>query len=155
MIETKKIAIGCDEVAFDLKTTLIEYLKTVYNIRVEDFGSYDIKPVLYPNIAKEVAKQVALGKYNRGILLCGTGIGMCIVANKVAGVRAACCHDVFSAQRARKSNNAQIITMGARVIGPELAKVILDNWLVSEFSGGSSTAKVALIEEIDNQRKEK
>lgn len=148
----QKIAIGCDEAAFELKNILIEHLKIMHNIEVVDFGCFDVSPVLYPNIAQEVAKQIAENKFERGILLCGTGIGMCIVANKVPGVRAACCHDVFSAQRARKSNNAQIITMGARVIGSELAKVILDDWLEAEFAGGGSTQKVTLINEMDTQR---
>ncbi len=152
-IKTKKIAIGCDEAAFDLKNILINHLKTVHHIEVEDFGCYDHKPVLYPNIAQEVSQKIAEGHFERGILLCGTGIGMSIVANKVAGIRAACCHDVFSAQRARKSNNAQIITMGARVIGIELAKLILDDWLAAEFAGGGSAPKVALIDEIDQRKK--
>ncbi len=149
----KKIAIGCDEAAFDLKHILIEHLKAVHHIEVVDFGCYDTSPSLYPTVAQELASKIADNSFERGILLCGTGIGMSIVANKIQGVRAACCHDTFSAQRARKSNDAQIITMGARVIGPELAKVILDNWLASEFSGGGSAAKVDLINEIDTQRK--
>mgnify|MGYP004707989593 FL=1 len=82
----------------------------------------------------------------RSILLCGAGIGVAIVANKVEGVRAAQCHDTFSAERARKSNNAQIMTMGARVVGPELAKTIVNAWLASEFEGGGSTAKVDKID---------
>ncbi len=145
----KIIAIGCDEAAFELKHILIDHLKQHYQIEIKDFGCYDTSPVLYPKIAQELAQAVANSEFERGILLCGTGIGMSIVANKIKGVRAACCHDVFSAQRARKSNDAQIITMGARVIGSELAKVILDAWLLSEFSGGGSAPKVDLINEID------
>ncbi len=156
MVENnKKIAIGCDEAAFELKHILIKHLKTIYQIEVQDFGCYDTSPILYPKVAQEVAQNIARHEYERGILLCGTGIGMNIVANKIEGIRSACCHDVFSAQRARKSNDAQIITMGARVIGPELAKVILDAWLSSEFVGGGSAPKVALINEIDAQRMEK
>ena len=149
MTTSKKIAIGCDEAALHLKNTLIAHLKSAHNIEVEDFGVYDEKPSLYPEIAYTVATKVADATFERAIILCGTGIGVNIVANKVPGVRAACCHDVFSAERARKSNNAQIITMGARVIGPELAKTILDAWLVSEFAGGGSQAKVDLIEKLD------
>lgn len=145
------IAIGCDEAALHLKNTLIAHLSTTHKIAVEDFGVYDEKPSLYPKIAYTVAKQVAAKKFERAILLCGTGIGVNIVANKVNGVRAACCHDVFSAERARKSNNAQIITMGARVIGPELAKVILDAWLNAEFQGGGSQEKVDLICRLDEK----
>ncbi|HTU02457.1 MAG TPA: RpiB/LacA/LacB family sugar-phosphate isomerase, partial [Candidatus Sulfotelmatobacter sp.] len=91
----------------------------------------------------------------RGILMCGTGIGMAITANKVPGVRAATCHDTYSAERARKSNNAQILTMGARVIGPELAKTIVDAWLASEFEGGGSAPKVEKIMEYDEKFRRK
>lgn len=104
----------------------------------------------YPDIAYKVASAIASGKFERGILICGTGIGMAIVANKVPGVRAAVCHDPYSAERARKSNNAQILTMGARVIGPELGKTILKIWLESEFTGGPSAEKVKRIEYYDN-----
>jgi ribose 5-phosphate isomerase B len=102
-------------------------------------------------VAVEVAEAVARGEHERAILCCGTGIGMSITAKKVSGVRAAQCHDVFSAERARKSNNAQVLTMSQRVIGPELAKTIVDAWLESEFSGGSSARKVAKREEIDRR----
>ncbi|MGX2012762.1 RpiB/LacA/LacB family sugar-phosphate isomerase, partial [Enterobacter asburiae] len=89
--------------------------------------------------------------HDRGILICGTGIGMSIVANKVPGVRAAQCHDTFSAERARKSNNAQIITLGARVIGPELGKKIIQAWLESEYEGGGSASKVERIDYYEHQ----
>lgn len=102
---------------------------------------------MYPNIARSVAE--ADKRFDRGILLCGTGIGMAITANKVPGIRAAQCHDAYSAERARKSNNAQIITLGARVIGPELAKTIVKMFLESEFQGGACSEKVALISEIE------
>ena len=105
----------------------------------------------YPDIALNVAERVASGECERGILVCGTGIGMCITANKVPGVRAALCHDTYSAERARKSNDAQVITMGARVIGPELAKAIIDAWLVSEFAGGGSTVKVEKMNRVDEK----
>ena len=91
------------------------------------------------------------GEHDRGILICGTGIGMSIVANKVPGVRAAQCHDTFSAERARKSNNAQIVTLGARVIGSELAKKIIQAWLEAEYEGGGSAAKVERIDYYQNQ----
>lgn len=142
------IAIGCDEAAFDLKEILKQEL-TGLGHAVEDFGTFERRPVLYPDIALAVAEAVAQGRFGRGVLLCGTGIGMAISANKVPGVRAALCHDTYSAERARKSNDAQIITMGARVIGPELAKTVLKAWLESEFQGGGSTAKVARIAEYE------
>lgn len=138
------IAIGCDEAATSLKETLKAYLLELGH-EVEDYGTWDRQPVLYPDIGVKVAQAVAEGRHVRGILLCGTGIGVAISANKVDGVRAAQCHDTYSAERARKSNDAQIITMGARVVGPELAKRILDAWLASEFEGGGSTAKVERI----------
>lgn len=145
----KKIAIGADDAATELKDTLIEYLAEA-GYEVEDYGS-DAPGVDYPDVAVEVAKTVANGEHDRAILCCGTGIGMSITANKVPGVRAAQCHDVYAAERARKSNNAQVLTMGSRVIGPELAKTIVEAWLKSEFAGGRSAPKVAKMEEIDRR----
>ncbi len=145
-----KIAIGCDEAALDLKNMLVEYLMAK-GYEMEDYGVYDHTPALYPDTAVAVASAIAGGKHERGILLCGTGIGMAITANKVPGIRAATCHDPYSAERARKSNDAQIITMGARVIGPELAKTLVDVWLVSDFAGGRSQPKVDRIKEYEQQ----
>jgi len=142
------IAVGCDEAAFEMKETMKEYIESL-GYDVEDYGVYDKHPVLYPDIAVKVAKAVADGTHDRGILMCGTGIGMAITANKVPGIRAAQCHDVFSAERARKSNNAQIMTMGARVIGIELAKLLVHTWLNSEFQGGRSKPKVDKIMEYE------
>lgn len=144
------IGIGADEAAFGLKQAIIAHLEE-RGYEVKDFGCYDEEPVDYPDVAVEVAESVAGGEHERAVLCCGTGLGMSITANKVPGVRAAQCHDVYSAERARKSNDAQVLTMGARVVGPELAKSVVDSWLASEFSGGSSAQKVAKIEEIDNR----
>ncbi len=146
----RKLALGADDAGFELKETIKAYLDEL-KVEYEDLGVYSSDPVDYPDVAVKVAEAVGRGDYERGILICGTGIGMAIVANKVPGVRAAQCHDTYSAERARKSNNAQIMTMGARVIGPELAKIIVKTWLDSEFSGGRSAPKVAKIEEIDNR----
>ena len=148
------VAIGADEAAFDLKEILKAYLKGK-GVEVVDYGAFDKNPVLYPDVAVKVAEAVAEGKHPRGILMCGTGIGMAISANKVPGIRAANCHDTYSAQRARKSNDAQILTMGARVIGPELAKTIVDAWLASEFEGGGSTAKVERMIQYDQKFRKK
>jgi ribose 5-phosphate isomerase B len=145
----KKIAVGADGAATQLKSVLIEYLEE-NGYEVEDYGS-EAAGVDYPDVAVEVAEAVAAGEHDRAILCCGTGLGMSITANKVPGVRAAQCHDVYSAERARKSNNAQVLTMGARVIGPELAKSVLQAWLESEFAGGGSAPKVAKMEEIDRR----
>lgn len=151
----KKIGIGADDAALDLKQTLAEHLKEM-GYEVEDYSPKSKEEaekagVDYPDVAVEVAEAVARGDHDRAILCCGTGIGVNITANKVPGVRAAQCHDVYSAERARKSNNAQVLTMGARVIGPELAKTIVDAWMESEFGGGGSTRKVEKMEEVDRR----
>lgn len=145
-----KIAIGCDEAAYNLKVELMKYLDSL-GIEYDDFGAKAGDIVLYPDVAEAVALAVSEGKYERAILTCGTGIGMSITANKIPGVRAAVCHDVFSAERARKSNNAQIICFGERVIGVELAKALLKTWLNCDFAGGGSAPKVAKINEIDQK----
>lgn len=144
-----RVAIGCDQNAYALKEDLKAYLQEE-GIEWEDYGVKASEDVLYPEIALRVAKSIAQGTHERGILLCGTGLGMAIAANKVPGVRAATCHDVYSAERARKSNNAQIITMGAQVIGSQLARLLLKAWLDSAFAGGRSKPKVDLINEIDS-----
>jgi ribose 5-phosphate isomerase B len=144
-----KIAIGCDEAAYQLKAALIEHLKKKEGIELKDFGADAGEVILYPDVAKAVAEAVAAGEFERGILVCGTGIGMSITANKVPGIRAAVCHDPFSTERSRKSNNAQIMCMGERVIGVELAKYLVDIWLKCDFAGGGSTPKVNRIDEID------
>ena len=143
-----KIGIGSDDAALELKGALIERLEEL-GYEVEDYGLKEGAD--YPDVAVEVAEAVARGEHERAILCCGTGLGMSITANKVPGVRAAQCHDVYSAERARKSNNAQVLTMGQRVIGQEAAKTVLDAWLESEFAGGSSASKVEKMEEIDRR----
>jgi ribose 5-phosphate isomerase B len=147
-----RIAVGCDEAGLPLMDVIREQLKSK-GIQVQDFGVYDTDPVDYPDIAEQVAEAVAHGEADRAVLVCGTGIGMCITANKVPGVRAALCHDTYSAERARKSNDAQVITMGARVIGTELAKQIISVWLESEFSGGNSARKVAKMNAVDERHR--
>jgi len=145
-----KLAIGCDEAAYTLKVTIKKHLKEHHpEIEVADFGADAGDVVLYPDVAYRVADAVAAGEYERAILVCGTGIGMAICANKVPGIRAAVCHDPFSAERSRKSNDAQILCMGERVVGAELAKYIVDIWLSSNFAGGGSTAKVERINELE------
>ncbi|MFP3153853.1 ribose 5-phosphate isomerase B [Lachnospiraceae bacterium ZAX-1] len=143
-----KLIIGCDEAAYNLKILIIEHLKSQGH-EVDDFGATAGETILYPDVAYKVADEIASGHYERGILLCGTGIGMSICANKVPGVRAAVCHDPFSAQRARKSNDAQIMCLGERIIGVELAKNLVDIWMESEFQGGGSAPKVDRISELE------
>ncbi len=147
-----KIAIGCDEAAYQLKMEIIKHLEnTKEELEITDFGAGSGDIVLYPDVARTVAEAVACGAYERGILFCGTGIGMAITANKVPGIRAAVCHDPFSTERARKSNDAQIMCMGERVIGVELAKYLVDIWLSCDFAGGGSTPKVNRITEIEKE----
>ena len=146
-----KIAIGSDEAGYQLKELVRKYLVDL-NHEVEDFGTFDDRPVLYPDIAFAVAEQVAAGRFQRAILMCGTGIGMSICANKVPGVRAAQAHDTYSAERARKSNDAQVLAIGARVVGPELAKSIVKAWLESEFEPARSGTKVERINAYEARR---
>lgn len=145
-----RIVIGCDHNAYDLKETVKEFLlENGYDL--VDYGCHSCDAVDYPDVAFQVATDVRDGKFSRGILICGTGIGVAIAAGKVPGIRAALCHDTYSAERAQKSNNAQILTMGAKVIGPELAKQVVDIFLKSNFSGGNSERK---IQKIIDQEKE-
>lgn len=144
------IAMGCDHNGLELKNVIIQLLKEK-GIEFEDYGTMTKDPVDYPDLAEKVASSILQGKHDRGILICGTGLGMAIAANKVRGIRAATCHDIYSAERSRKSNNAQILTMGAQIIGPELAKKLVEAWLASEFQGGRSERKVKKIMEIEKK----
>ena len=148
---TKPIAVGADDAAFELKAKIVDYLKSK-GIPVEDYGVNKPDPsVLYPDVALTVAQAIATGRHDRGILMCGTGIGVAITANKVPGIRAAVCHDPYSTERSRKSNDCQIMTLGGRVIGEELAKSLVDIWLASDYQGGRSAPKVERMKEIDQQ----
>lgn len=143
-----KIAIGCDENAIDLKEALIEVLIDK-GIEYRDFGVKSAEPVDYPDIAATVTKEVQNGNFDRGILVCGTGIGMALVANKFKGIRAACCHDIYSTQRSILSNDCQIITMGSLIIGKNTAQELLKIWLDIERTGGT-VKKVKKIEALEN-----
>ena len=127
------IAIGCDHGAVELKDQMIEHLKK-RGVECTDFGTYTKESCDYPVYAKKVTDAVVSGECELGILICGTGIGIGITANKFKGIRAALCHDVFSAQATREHNDANILTMGARVVGPGLAIKIVDTFLNTEFS---------------------
>jgi len=146
----ERIAIGCDEAACAFRDA-VKALLVKKGYEVEDFGTFDDKPVLYPDIAVAVSEAVARGEFARGILICGTGIGMAISANKVPGIRAAVCHDPFSTARSRKSNDCQILCMGARVIAPQLGCMLVEQWLTCDFEGGGSTAKVERIKEYEQE----
>lgn len=144
-----KIAIAGDSAGEGLAATLTAHLQSSHE--VTDLSRVAAQPdAFYANLADRVAAAVMAGQYDRAILVCGTGIGVCISANKVPGIRAALCHDTYSAQRAALSNNAQIITMGARVIGPELAKTIAEAFLAEQFDPqGRSASNVDAIDALD------
>ena len=145
-----KIAIGADSAGKPLLDVIAKHLATKPDIVVNDLSQSGF----YADLAKGLAETILDGSNDRGILFCGTGIGVSISANKVPGIRAALTHDTYSAERAAKSNNAQIITMGARVIGPELAKAIVDTWLASTFDPqGPSAGNVEAIDRLDAGKK--
>ena len=143
-----KIAIGCDENALDLKNALIDVLKAKGSI-YKDFGVFTKDPVDYPDVAKSLVVELQKGNFDRGILVCGTGIGMAVCANKFKGIRAAVCHDLYSAQRAILSNDCQVLCMGSLIIGKSLAQEILKVWLDIERNGGTA-AKVKKIQQLEN-----
>ncbi len=127
------IGLGCDHGGLELKKVVMDYLDSK-NIEYKDFGTYTSESCDYPVYGKAVANAVAGGECDKGIIICGTGIGISIAANKVRGIRAALCHDVFSAKATREHNDANILAMGARVIGPGLALEIVKAFLETDFS---------------------
>lgn len=144
-----EIAIGSDNLGLELKKKVIdEFTKRGYTFK--DFGTYSTDPVDYPDIAYDLAQSIAKGEYERGILICGTGIGMAIAANKVKGAYAAVCHDVYSTERSILSNNVQIMCMGALVIGPSTAISLVDMWLKLRFKESPSVRKIEKIKKIEN-----
>lgn len=134
------IALGSDQAGYELKQEIIKYLEE-QGLEYKDYGSYDADPVDYPVYGKLVANAVAGGECEKGILICGTGIGISIAANKVKGIRAALCSDCFSAEATRLHNDANIVAFGARVVGPGLAVKIVDTFLNTEFSGAERHAR--------------
>lgn len=145
-----RVAFGGDEAAFELKGVLMAHVRA-QGFEVVDFGTYNAEPVLYPDVAVRVAQAIRAGEADRAVLVCGTGIGVAISANKVRGIRAAQAHDTYSAAKARSSNDAQVVTLGARVVGPELAKNIVTAFLETEFGGGASVDKVSRIQDYERE----
>lgn len=143
-----KIAIGSDHIGYPLKEAITAYLRTLGH-EVVDRGAHNASPIDYPDVAVIVAREVAAGDVERAILVCGTGIGMAIAANKVPGVRAASVSDPYSAERAIKSNNAKVLCLGSRVVSPEVGKILVDHWLEAAFQGGDSARKVAKIDALE------
>ena len=145
-----KIALGCDHGGIVLKPAIKELLEN-RNIEIVDFGCYTTDSVDYPDFALKVAEAVSTGSVDKGIILCGTGMGISIAANKVKGIRAAVAHDLFTAEMCKKHNNANIISMGGRVVTPELATEMVKVWLDSEFEGGRHTTRVDKITKIEEK----
>ncbi len=146
-----KVVIAADSAGAPLLQVIAKHLEGKANIEVSDYSAgKETAAEFYAHTSERASTAVAAGQFDRGILFCGTGIGVAIAANKIPGIRAAQAHDTYSAERAAKSNNAQIITLGARVVGPELAKAIVDTFLASEFDPkGSSAANVTALNEVD------
>lgn len=140
-----KIAIGADHGGFELKEKIVEYLKS-HNIEYKDFGTYSNESCDYPKFAKEVALEVAKGNFNKGILVCGSGIGVSIVANKVKGIRAALCWNISTAESARTHNDSNVLCLGERQTDMNLAIEIVDKWLNSKFEGGRHKRRVDMTE---------
>jgi ribose 5-phosphate isomerase B len=136
-----KVAIGCDHGGIDLKKDIIAVLRELGH-EVEDQGCDSADSVDYPNFAKTVSTLVKEGECERGILICGTGIGMSMAANRIPGIRAALCHEMFSARMSREHNDANILCLGARVTGPGLAQEIVRTWMTSDFSGGRHQRRI-------------
>lgn len=147
----RRIGIGCDHLGLELKRSLRVHLEA-QGLEVTDIGVEDADPVDYPDIGAALARRLADGEFERGVLVCGTGAGMAIAANKVAGVRAVCVTDPYTAERAIASNNAQVITFGAQITGASVARMLLDIYLANEFQGGRSAPKVAKLEALDAER---
>ena len=144
------IAIGSDHGGYNLKQTVMKYLADK-GLEYKDYGTYSTESCDYPIYGEAVARAVASGECEKGILICGTGIGISIAANKVKGIRAAVCGDCFSAEACRAHNNANILAMGERVIGPGLALKIVETFLNTEFEGGRHARRIALVSEIENK----
>ncbi len=146
-----RIAIGCDHRGLDLKQFIIGLL-TEAGHSYEDFGCYTTEPVDYPDVARKVSGAVAKGSFDRGILICGTGIGMCIAANKVRGIRAAMCYDTFCARRARQHNDANVLCLGADGgQGQDTIREIVETFLASEFEGGRHQRRLNKIKDIESE----
>ncbi len=142
-----RMIIGCDHAAFQLKETIKKFL-TQKGESIHDIGTFSEESVHYPEFGMQVARSVSDGSFDRGILLCGTGIGMSMVANRFAHVRAALCNDLFSALMSRRHNDANILVLGGRVIGDVLALEIVKTWLETPFEGGRHQERLDLFDEV-------
>jgi len=140
-----KVAIGADHGGFELKEQIVAFLQEK-GFEIKDFGCFDTQSVDYPVVAKEVATAVSSREFDKGIVVCGSGIGVCIAANKVKGIRAANCNDLYCAEMSRKHNDANVLTMGGRVVSQKLALEIVALWLSTEFEGGRHQKRVDMLD---------
>ena len=148
-----KIALGCDHNGVELKLHLMSLLQEL-GYDYQDFGCYDTNSVDYPDVAQKVAQAVGDSRFDRGMLICGTGIGMSISANKVPGVRAALCHDVFTTRRAREHNDANVLCLGSQVIGQDAARDMVKVYLETPFEGGRHARRVEKIRALEGRNLE-
>lgn len=146
-----KIAIGCDHVGYELKKRVIDHL-TEKGYEVVDFGTDSTERTDYPIYGERAANAVASGECDRGIVICGTGIGISISANKVKGIRCVVCSEPYSALLSRQHNDTNMLAFGSRVVGGDLALMIVDAWLSGEYEGGRHARRVQMISEIENKR---
>lgn len=144
-MEKIKVAIGSDHGGYILKEKIVNFLKSE-NYEVKDFGTNSPESIDYPLIAKEISGEILKGNFDRGILICGTGLGMSIAANKIKGIRAIACSDTCSARFSRAHNNANVLCFGERIVGEELAKDICKIWLQTEFEGGRHLNRINMFE---------
>jgi ribose 5-phosphate isomerase B len=145
------IAVGADHGGFLLKNKIVEFLKELGH-KVHDLGTYSEDPVDYPDFAMAVSREILLQKAERGILICGSGVGSCVAADKFPGIRAAICHDTFSAHQGVEDDNINVLCLGARVIGTELAKDIVKVWLSASFSGAERhKRRLSKVEKIEKE----
>ncbi len=146
-----RIAIGCDHRGYGVKTKLMEAVARLGH-EVFDAGTHDTENCDYPDVAADVGRQVATGQMDRGILVCGSGIGMCIAANKIPGVRAAPCHDDLTAEMSRRHNDLNVLCLSADMLGERLIDRLVEVWLTTEFEGGRHQRRIEKIKELENAR---
>lgn len=148
-----KIGIGNDHVAIEYKQEISCYIQEKYDYEVKNYGTDTPERFDYPIAGEAVADAVASGEVDRGIVICGTGVGISLAANKVNGIRCATCSDPYTARLSRQHNNTNMLAFGARVVGIELAKMIVDEWLTSEFEGGRHQKRLDMIRKIELKQK--
>lgn len=148
-----KLAIGSDHVGFELKPLIIDYLEELGH-EVTDFGPFSTERTDYPIYGKKVAEEVAAGHFDGGVLICGTGVGISISANKVRGIRAVVCSEPYSAKLSKEHNNTNIVAFGSRVVGSELAKMIVKEWLEAIYEGGRHAKRIEMITELETEQRD-